>query len=333
MMQYNLNVQRELVQGTILSVGYVGSHGVNLISGNQQNPAPYTIDSSGVYHFTPSTTGSFRENPALGTFSLGVNGTSSTYNSLQVALNRRLTHNLQGQVSYTWSHCQTVGDATLGSLDANAPTTFENPHDWKADASVCGYNIQQALRVNTLYQLPFHGNRAVEGWQLTGIVTANTGLPFNVSDGSDQSNALGGTARPNYVPNAPAAVINGISYPACNNSPILGGTGMYFNPNCFAQEAFGTLGNFGRLGLYGPGLVNVDMGVLKTTKIRENVTLQFRGELFNIFNHTNLAYPIAALFTGTPGPTTTLARTSTAGQITSYAAPSREIQLGLKLVF
>ena len=110
---------------------------------------------------------------------------------------------------------------------------------------------------------------------------------------------------------------------------------MWFNPNCFSQEAFGTLGNFSREGLYGPGLVNVDVGFLKSTRIRENVNLQFRAELFNVFNHTNLSYPASTLFSGTPTATTTLNRVVTAGQITTYAfsAPSREIQLGLKLIF
>ena len=154
--------------------------------------------------------------------------------------------------------------------------------------------------------LPFHGNRLVEGWQITTIVAASSGLPFNVTDGSDQSDSLGGSARPNYNPTAPAQTVNGISYPACNNSPILGGTAMYFNPNCFAQEQYGTLGNFGRMGLYGPGLVNVDFGLLKTTRIRERMTLQFRAEIFNILNHTNFAWPVAGLFTGTPTPTATL---------------------------
>jgi len=108
---------------------------------------------------------------------------------------------------------------------------------------------------------------------------------------------------------------------------------MWFNPNCFSQQAFGTLGNFGREGLIGPGLVNLDTGILKTTKIRESMTLQFRGEIFNVLNRTNLSLPFAMLFQGTPGPTTTLTRSSTAGQILTPAVPSREIQLGLKLIF
>jgi len=111
---------------------------------------------------------------------------------------------------------------------------------------------------------------------------------------------------------------------------------LWFNPACFSQETFGTLGNFSREGSYGPGLVNVDIGFLKTTKIRENINLQFRAELFNIFNHTNLSYPgstAIGVFSGTPSATGTLGRNANAGQITNYSVPSREIQFGLKLVF
>jgi hypothetical protein len=333
--QYNLNIQREIVEGTVLSVGYVGSHGVNLISGLEQNPVPYTVDSNGVYHFARTTVGSFRINPAIGGFSLGSSGTTSNYNSLQASLNRRLTHNIQAQVSYTYSKCLGTGDASLGSLSGNSPVLYSNPHNWQADYSVCGYNVTQALRLNSLVALPFHGNRFVEGWQLTGILAASTGLPFNVADGPDQSNQINGVARPDYAPNNPAATIGNVSFPACNNSPMVRTVGMWFNPNCFSQEAFGTLGNFSREGLYGPGLVNVDIGFLKSTKIRENMNLQFRAELFNVFNHTNLSYPASTLFSGTPTATTTLGRVATAGQITTYAfsAPSREIQLGLKLIF
>lgn len=115
MIQYNLNVEREIVQGSVLSVGYVGSHGVNLIAGQEQNPVPYSVDSSGVYHFAATSVGSQRINPKLAGFSLGVNGTNSRYDSLQAAVNRRLTHNVQAQLSYTFSKCLGTGDATLGS--------------------------------------------------------------------------------------------------------------------------------------------------------------------------------------------------------------------------
>ena len=173
----------------------------------------------------------------------------------------------------------------------------------------------------------------VEGWQLTGILSGNTGLPFNVVDGVDMSNQLGQPARPDYAPNNPALTVGNVNYPACNNSPILGGATMYFNPNCFNQEAFGTLGNFAREGLNGPPNLDVDMGILKTTKIRENMTLQFRAELFNVFNHTNLSLPSSSLFSGTASATAVLTRITTTGQILQPSVPSREIQFGLKLLF
>jgi hypothetical protein len=196
--------------------------------------------------------------------------------------------------------------------------------------------------VNSVWALPLHGNRLIEGWQLSGILAGNTGLPFNVTDGVDQSNQINGVPRPNYAPNNPAATVNGISYPACNNRPIVGTVGLWFNPNCFTPETFGTLGNFAREGLYGPGLVNLDIAVLKNTKLRENWNLQVRAQFFNILNHTNLSYPgssgsagsnPATIFTGTPSPNAVLGRNATAGQILTYAAPSREIQFGLKLLF
>ncbi len=352
LIEYNLNIQREILSGTVLSVGYVGSHGVNNFTEQEQNPVPYTINANGVYVFSPTcgatntvggparcATGvSGRTNGALGSFPIGENGSTSHYNSLQASLNRRLTRSVQAQVSYTYSKCTSDGDAALASLSGNSPTVYENPYQRAADESLCSYNVTQALRVNTLVNLPFHGNRFVEGWQISGILAANTGLPFNVTDGVDQSNQLEtgatvGTARPNYSPNNPAATLGGVSYPACNNNPILGTASLWFNPNCFTQEAFGTLGNFGREGLIGPGLVNLDLGILKTTKLRENMTLQFRAELFNLFNHTNLSLPISTVFSGTPSATTTLGHVSNSGQILGPASPSREVQFGLKLLF
>jgi hypothetical protein len=347
LIEYNLNVQREISSGTVLSVGYVGSHGVNNFSEQEQNPDPATIV-SGVYVFSPTcgatnsiggpktcATGvSGRNNGALGSFPIGENGSTSHYNSLQASLNRRLTRSVQAQVSYTYSKCMSDGDSALGSLSGNAPTVYENPYQRSYDYSVCAFNATQALRVNTLVDLPFHANRFVEGWQLSGILAASTGLPFNVSEGVDQGNQIaGGAARPNYAPNNPAAILGGVSYPACNNSPIIGTANLWFNPNCFTQEAFGTLGNFGREGLIGPGLVNLDLGILKTTKLRENMTLQFRAELFNLFNHVNLSLPVSTVFSGTPSATTTLGHVSNSGQILGPASPSREVQFGLKLLF
>jgi len=357
LIEYNLNIERQLPWGMVASIGYVGSHGLDNFSLVEENPVPYTLI-NGTYVFSPtcgatntvgglakcapipnmpSVTNSGRRNPALGTFSLAANGSTSRYNSLQASLNRVVARNIQAQASYTFSKCTSDGDATLATLSGNAPSNYENPYDRSYDQALCGFNVTHTFRLNVLGSLPFHGNRLIEGWQLSGILAANTGLPFNVIDGVDQSNQINATnfPRPNYAPNNPAVTdsAGNVIYPACNNHPMIKTAAMWFNPNCFTPQPFGTLGNFAREGLIGPGLVNLDTGILKTTKIRESMTLQFRGEIYNILNHTNLSLPFASLFQGTPGPSATLTRASNAGQIPNPSVPSREIQLGLKLIF
>jgi carboxypeptidase family protein len=345
MIEYNLNIERQLPWGMVGSIGYVGSHGVDNFSLVEENPVPGSIvNGTFVFSCGPVTAGvpttctnAGRRNPALGTVSVAVNGSTSRYNSLQASLNRVIGRNIQAQAAYTYSNCVSDGDATLATLSGNAPSNYENPYDRSYDRGLCGFNVTHAFRLNMLGNLPFHGNRLVEGWQLSGILAANTGLPFNVIDGVDQSNQINATnfPRPNYAPSNPAITggAGNVIYPACNNNPMIKTSAMWFNPNCFSQEPFGTLGNFGREGLVGPGIFNLDTGILKTTKLRETMTLQFRAELFNVLNHTNLSLPFNALFQGNPGPGITLSRSSNAGQITGFAVPSREIQLGLKLIF
>ena len=351
LMEYNLNLQHEFPGAMVASVGFVGSHGVNLFTEADQNPVPHTTLANGLPLFQPTcgtNTGaaacvpgvSGRTNPNLGSFTIAENGTTSRYNSLQASLNKRLTHDFQAQVSYTYSLCQSQGDSVLASLNGNGPSVMGDPFNRSYDQARCAYNATNVFRLNALYELPFHKNRVVSGWQITGIWSASSGLPFNVTDGIDLTNQLNitTTPRPNYNPNGAAFTSGNVSYPACNNTPIIGSSNLWFNPTCFSPQAFGTLGNLGREALFGPGLTTVDLAILKSTKITERVSLQFRAELFNLFNHTNLSLPVASVFTGTASPTASFGNgisynTATAGQILTSAVPSREIQFGLKLIF
>ncbi len=318
LLQYNLNVQREIAEGTVVSVGYVGSHGVHELTLQDQNPPIATVDSNGVYHFsTVSSTGTIvvnpRLNPNFGFLDMGVPGTTSRYNSLQVSLNRRLTRNVQAQVAYTWSRCVDDGGYPIGSLIGDSPTTYENPYlRDPTDKGLCYFNVSQALRVNMLYTLPFHGNRFVEGWQLTGIFSASSGLPVTIETGYDRVGySSTGTPRPNYVSGCQVAV---------------GKQSEWFNPACFSLQAPGTLGNIGRDTVIGPNNVDLDMALLKDTRISERYRVQFRGEVFNIFNHPNFGLPNDSVFTASgPNPT--------AGQITTQVGTARQIQLGLKFIF
>jgi hypothetical protein len=316
--QYNLNVQREITPGTVLMVGYIGSRGVKLLSAIDDAPFPATIDASGVYHFglnpacPTAAQGSGRINCALGTFSDNTTISSSRYNSLQVTLNRRFTSNVQVQVAYTHSVCLDNGaGAGGGGGTTNSGGGPSNPYDQSIDKALCGFDIRNTLRVNGLWALPFHGNRLVQGWQISGIESVYGGVPVNITTGIARAFQLSAD-RPNYVAGCQIQQEN---------------VNQWFNPACFSLQAAGTLGNLGRDVAFGPHFINTDIAVLKDTKLRESLNLQFRAEFFNIFNHANFGLPVATAFSGTGTPN------SQFGKITSIIGTPRQIQLALKLTF
>jgi len=340
MMQYNLNVQRELMQGTTLSVGYVGSHGVHLLTQYEHNPPVPTTGPNGelVFGKLNATGTAVTGNPRLNTsglfsiYNAFAPIATSRYNSLQAALNRRFTRNTQLQVSYTWSRCLNTG-GSWSSYQSNGASGESNPYNFNADFGPCVFDINQALRVNGLYVLPFHGNRVVEGWQLTGIMTRSTGLPFNISNGFDiVGYTSSGTPRPNVVSGCD---MNSGKFTWAGNQYSAGTVDRWFNPNCFSMPAVGTLGNAGAELGRGPNFINLDLGLVKDTKITETIRAQFRAEFFNILNHANFSVPASnSIFTALANnPATGAGVNSTAGVITSQVGNARQIQLALKLVF
>jgi hypothetical protein len=248
-----------------------------------------------------------------------------------VILNRRFTRNVQAQVAYTYSKCLDYGAFGVGSFNGSGtPSQVENPYNQSIDYGPCGYDITHVLRINGLYALPFHGNRAVEGWQISGILSWNTGLAFNADTGFDQAGfqLQSGPERPTYVL-------------GCNPYAGAHTVSEWFNPNCYTLQPVGTLGDTGRDTLRGPGLFDTDIALLKDTRLNEKFLLQFRAEFFNIFNHPNFALPNNSLFSqpslaleqANGGVTAT--PTASAGVITASnpATTPREIQFALKLVF
>jgi len=192
MIQYNVNVQREVMANTVLSVGYVGSHGIHLLTGIESNPPMPVIDSNGVYHFSNAAgVQNPRENPNLGYFPTLRPISTSRYNALQISLNGRFTRKVQAQVSYTWSRCTDDGAFGVTSFDgtstATTPGNLENPSNQTIDHAACAQDIPQVLRINGLWALPFKGNRLVSGWQLSGILSAYDGIPFNANAGFDRA--------------------------------------------------------------------------------------------------------------------------------------------------
>ena len=326
MIEYNLNIQRQLL-GAVVSVGYIGSAGVHLESSEELNPPVAPIDANGVYHFGSLQTvggkltlvSNPRIDPNLGSIPSGVTGTNSRYNSLQATVNRRFSGIVQAQVAYTYSSCIDNGGLYLGPLNPNGGGTYENPYNPKIDRGLCNTDIKNNLRINAIVALPFKGNRFVQGWQLAGIGTIQSGLPFNPTDGYDVACNSTCGPRPNVIV-------------GCN--ALTHTVAQWFNPACFPLEAVGTLGNLGRDTLIGPNLRQMDLSMTKDTNINEAYRIQFRVEVFNILNRANFSLPSAALYSAGAVAGTGVV-TQSAGQITSTipSATSRQIQLGLKFIF
>lgn len=351
-MQYNLTIQRQITAGTVFSIGYIGSEGRHLFTEVDLNP-PLCANSAadeaaGVFTsncsnpatsiFANSTT--FAENPKaaaplnpatgapyFGSLSSTTPDMNSSYNSLQASLNHQFSRSFQGQISYTYSKCLTDGSASSG-LEQDVYEQAD-PYDKQYDYGLCAFDIRHNFTANGIYDLPFHGNRLVDGWQITGILRANTGLPVTVQEGSDVADlgAIQGD-RPDYSGTCPGG-----------KDQVLGKWYEWFNPACYSVQPFGTLGTVGRSSVTGPGFVNLDTSLIKNTKIWERLDTQFRVEVFNILNHTNFGLPNSiALTTGAFAWTQAIAPAGLPGEsasIASEATPNsqREIQFALKLTF
>ena len=360
MIQYNLNVQREIAGGMVFTLGYVGSRGLHLLTSHENNPplvcsfaqgpgcalpggapgsgATYANGPAGGYfgYGTPgAVTSNPHLNPGLGGFPNLTPEAWSRYNSMLASAQKRFAHNFQALVSYTWSRCIDNG-AYLGSFNSNGTGAFMNPYNLNVDKAVCSHDISHVFKANGLVVLPFKGNKFVEGWQISGILAANSGLSLNIQDGYDEASggSSGGIAspRPDYAPNNPALAVGALNYPACSGQVLVKRVDQWYNPNCFSLQTPGTIGNLGRNTIRGPRFASADIGVSKDTKLREGFNLQFRAEFFNIVNHTNLGLPSlglggGALFLGGGG------RNGSAGQITTMVGTPRQIQLALKAVF
>jgi len=251
----------------------------------------------------------------------------SSYHGLELDLHRRMGHGLQFRGVYTFSKTLDDGDNMNTSVATNSPAFVSNPLQPKSDYGRASFDVHHAAVFNATYGLPFgHGKgsdripwvrKLIGNWQVSGIETLQSGLPFtpqlsyNPSNDGDTRNPV----RPSWNPNFTGRV-------------ILGGPNRYFNPAAFIQPLPGTYGNAGRNILRGPGLAETNVSVAKKFSLSERLNVQFRSEFFNVFNHANFNTPnpvVYASATGGPSPT--------AGVITNTSTTSRQIQLGLKLLW
>lgn len=328
---WNLKVERELPAKTLLSVGYVGSHGYHeLLSLDANLPAGVICPASPCPATYPAGTFCYPSGAPLANNSVWntthwVSEGISSYNGLEVDVSRSWTNGLQFRGVYTFSKTLDDGDNMNTSVATNSPAFLANPLQPLSDYGRASFDMRHSGVIQVTYSLPFAKSAArrswagvlAKDWQASTIVTLQSGLPFtpqlsyNPSNDGDTRNPV----RPSWNPNFTGNV-------------ILGLPNQYFNPLAFIQPLAGTYGNVGRNILVGPSLEQVDLSLAKRWSLSERLALQFRGEVFNALNHTNLNTPnpvVYAAATGGPSPT--------AGVITSTATSSRQVQLGLKLLW
>jgi hypothetical protein len=329
LLSYSLKVEQQIARATSLTIGYDGSHSSHQILSGDLNEPAFTLVNGSVYY--PNTT---KPNPALANSTSWWSGGSGNYNALIVDLRHDLAHGLQFRANYTWSKNLDDGSAWNTSVSANTPAYVEVPSLPHLDYGPAATDIRHLAAINATYDLPTfgHSNRLVSGWTLATIANFQTGFSFspqlgyNPTGSGDSRNPI----RPNRNP-----TFAGVLYAKGSTSAR---AAQYFNPAAFSAPAAGYVGNASRDSLVGPGYVDWDVSLLKSTQIAEATRLQFRAEFFNIVNHTNLQIPNEVVYSA--GPTQgTAANIATApalgspGVITSTANTARQIQLGVKLLF
>jgi hypothetical protein len=301
---YNLTVEQQLPWNFALSVAYVGNHALHVMGSRQFNPAVYEPGA------TVANEQSRRLYPGLGAVELADSYEYANYNSLQVNITRRVTHNLTLLANLVYGK---VFDNTSSATEGN--TGPPNPFNLASGYGPADFDQKIRFNASVNYALPkFQVNKLagafVNGWQANAIIFVQTGMPFTILSGTDRS--LSG------IGNDYADTVPGVS-PA--RPPGASNLKEYFNQAAFVQAATGTFGDTSRNFLRGPGYTDVDASLFKDVFTGHRVQGQFRAEAFNLFNHTNLNNPGA-----------TVSSTGTFGHITGANSP-RVFQFGAKVLF
>jgi outer membrane receptor protein involved in Fe transport len=318
--QYNLGYQRELPGRTVVSAGFIGSRGYNQIRNVEYNQAIPQVLADGSLFFP---VGGTRRNPNFGSMRLRTTDGLSWYKGLVVGASRRFSDGLSMQASYTLGKSEDLGSQAVGSGDFDNSFQPAYAFDPMLNKGLSDFDIRHNFVFNSTWELPFAkltkgaAGALAGGWQLSTILTMRSGVPFSPVLGFDRARALPRSGGAGQLPD----LVSG-----CSLNPVLGGADQYFDPNCFALPAAGTLGNVPRNSIIGPGFGSLDLALFKNIALGASRKLQLRAEGFNITNRVNLGLPAATVFNSS-------GRVSNAGQITSIVGTARQFQFGAKVEF
>jgi hypothetical protein len=310
---FNFNIQREVWSGGVLQAGYVGSVGRKLALTRNIN-API-----------PGTTGTVQSRrpynalfPTLATINQLESVSNSNYNSLQLSFKQRAWKGVNFETAYTWSKSM---DFSSDARNAN----LMNPYDLAREYGPSSFDLRHSFVGFVSYALPGVSKLPRwlgEGWQFNGLFTAHSGNPLDLRAGTNRSGIANNFDRVDVVGDAFANVAE-----TGTNRQV-----RWFNPAAFAVPALGTFGNIGRNAIYGPGFFSLDPSIFKETKLSEKLTLQLRGEIYNITNYKNYANPGTTISNSTTFGLITNTRNGSSAPGLGFGEP-RNVQIAVRLVW
>jgi hypothetical protein len=238
-------------------------------------------------------------------------GGNSWYNAMLLAIQHRFSRHYSFMANYTWSHC--ISEADTGGDLGQASAMVMNPYNLRQDLGNCASDRRQIFNSSVIAQTPEFASpllrRVASGWQVSAIITAQTGPWSSVTTGGDTSLTASQAA---------ASLQDRANVIADWHGD--GTRGNWFKRAAFVNNASGTFGNAGRNSVLQPGAWNIDAAVVRRVRVREGQSVEIRAEAFNVVNHPNL------------GPAGTNISSGTFGKITTSSSP-RICEFALKYVF
>ncbi len=284
---WTVSLQKEIAGGLMGTAAYLGNKGTDLLTTTFVN----VVD--------PAT--GLRQYPAFGVVAWRGNVSNSTFHALQFNMRRAFHNGWLLSANYMWSH--SINDGGIGGGESD---TVQDVFCRACDKASSDFDVRQVFNASVVYRLPF-------GLELSGIGTARTGLPVNVT-----------LTRPN------SSVPGGFSVPGSERPDLNAGSSTaWTNPAAFSVPLPGTFGNLGRNAFSGYGLWQADLAIARRFAFTERIGMQFRVEVFNVFNRAQFGQPNSNL--STPGNFGTI--TTTVNEGATGSGTPRQLQLSLRFLF
>jgi Carboxypeptidase regulatory-like domain len=347
---WNITYEYQLRADTVLHASYVGTRGTHLRQDVNLNPGVYTAGSS-------ASLQARRPYQPFGVIYQNRNSGANGYNGLEVDLEKRpaggngILNEITLLANYTYSKAMDYGLSENGGItdigsSIGSGMSFYDPRQHAFETGPATFDHRHHFVTSFVWDLPkLNGSNGlmrnlVGGWQWTGLYNITSGDPLTMLAGTDQSQTGNNLDRADFIGQSSQFGQSGVSNPTQGGCPAFGQPGYTkhcvaeFNTTLFAKPALGTYGNAGKGTWRGPTLWDADTGLLKNfvpMPSHENISLQFRGEFFNIFNHPQWSDPNVTFANGAFGSTRSTVGTQVGNDFSSN--DSRIIQLALKLNF